>query len=122
VIFTADSTLNFFGAYIEAGWLLTGETHPYLLDKGVFGQVIPKAYFSNRQGSPGAIELAMRCSYLNLNDRSIDGGRMTVTTGGLNWYLTRHTMLRISTGVSKINGGETPGTAIITQTQFSILF
>jgi hypothetical protein len=47
---------------------------------------------------------------------------MTVTTGGLNWYLSRNTILRISTGVSKITESINAGTAVITQTQFSLFF
>jgi phosphate-selective porin len=72
--------------------------------------------------NPGAIELVFRCSYLDLDDHDIDGGSMTVTSMGLNWHFTHATTLRVSTGYSNINGGNTPGRAIVTQTQLSIHF
>lgn len=68
-VFKAGENLNFWGAYAACGWMLTGETRPYLRDKGIFGQVIPRSSFSNTTGGSGAIELAFRCSYLNLSRR-----------------------------------------------------
>jgi phosphate-selective porin OprO/OprP len=79
--------VDFWGVYVEASWFLTGEHKNYELGKGRFGRVKPKANFDPADGGWGAWEIAARYSYLDLDDRNIEGGVLWDVTAGLNWYL-----------------------------------
>jgi phosphate-selective porin OprO/OprP len=91
-----DGTLWFQGGYVMATCLLTGEYRPYNRANGTFQRVIPLHDFARYQGppadrrtecGPGAWEIAMRVSHLDLDDDSVRGGQLTDFTLGLNWYL-----------------------------------
>ena len=41
----------------------------------------------------GAIELAVRWAYIDLNDRGVEGGRIEEMTYGVNWYLNPYTKI-----------------------------
>jgi phosphate-selective porin OprO/OprP len=90
-------SLGFNGGYVQLSYFLTGETRNYDKSFGVFNRnyVTPFTNFwaKARDGGgvtfgPGALELAVRYSYLNLNDGPIDGGVLEGLTVGLNWYLS----------------------------------
>ena len=69
------------GAYVQASWMLTGETKPY---KGTaFGNPKPAR-------AAGAVELGLRYSTLDLDDGLVAGGVQHDWTLGANWYLTRY--------------------------------
>lgn len=80
----ANEDYDFTGAYLYAGYFLTGESRPY--KGGSFSRVKPNNNF-DLQGGLGAWEIAVRWSYLDLNDGGIDGGEETNYTVGVNWYL-----------------------------------
>jgi phosphate-selective porin OprO/OprP len=84
------------GSYCETGYFLTGEHRPYRLESATFDRVHPLSDFFRvrtergvRMG-PGAWQLAFRVSYVNMTDGGLNGGRLTDTTLGLNWYLNRY--------------------------------
>jgi phosphate-selective porin OprO and OprP len=77
-----------FGSYF-----LTGESRNYQASKGTFSPVTPNRDFHFGEGGWGALELAFRFSYVDLNDAGVNGGREHNITGGLNWYLTQDTRL-----------------------------
>jgi phosphate-selective porin OprO and OprP len=84
--------LKFNGGYAEASVVLTGETHPYIPADAAYGGIIPANPFSLWGGGWGAWELAGRASTMNLNDQlgttiGVAGGRQTIYTAGLNWYV-----------------------------------
>src|SRR5712672_2017245 len=86
------SSLTFNGGYAEASLVLTGETHPYIPSDAVYGGIIPANPFSLWGGGWGAWEIAGRFSTMNLNERlgttnGVAGGRQTIDTAGLNWYV-----------------------------------
>ena len=68
---------DFRGFYIQSSWVLTGESFNYA--HGKFIRIRP-------QNPRGAWEIAVRYSYLNLNDSDVTGGRERNVTVGLNWY------------------------------------
>ncbi len=74
-------------------YFLTGEHQVYDRHEGVFGRVVPNHnYHWNKNdcyGACGAGNLAglARFSYLDLNDKGIQGGEVYDWTFGLNWYL-----------------------------------
>lgn len=87
--------LNFDGGYIQAGYVLTGERRTYNPATGAYNGVVPNNPFSLADGGLGAWEIAGRVSVMDLNDRlgsitGIAGGKQTVYTAGLNWYVNRN--------------------------------
>jgi phosphate-selective porin OprO and OprP len=100
---------NFSGWYVQASWVLTGESRGYSATNGAFTPPKPAEPFSLAHGGWGAWELAARFSDLNLNDHALDpsavitnwtgaatrtytftntvrGGDQRIATVGLNWY------------------------------------
>jgi phosphate-selective porin OprO/OprP len=82
--------LNFHGYYIAGSWFITGESRNYDIKQARFERITPRSNFSWGEGR-GAWELALRHSYLDLDDQDIQGGRQSNTTFGLNWYINPHT-------------------------------
>jgi phosphate-selective porin OprO/OprP len=72
-----DKDPVFRGFYVQASWILTGETFKYT--QGKFVRVRP-------QNPRGAWEVAVRFSKVDLNDRGITGGEEKNLTVGVNWY------------------------------------
>lgn len=73
------------GYYLEAAWLLTGESRRYAT--GLIGSVQP-------QHRHGAFEIAARYSTIDLDDAPVFGGRQRNWTLGANWYLGEHWKLQ----------------------------
>jgi phosphate-selective porin OprO/OprP len=84
------------GAYVQAGYVLTGEVRPYIRNGGVFGRIFPEEPFSFAEGGCGAWELTARASHLDLDDSGINGGTLTDLTFGLNWYLNNFTKIQFN--------------------------
>jgi phosphate-selective porin OprO/OprP len=85
-------SLKFQGGYAQAGYVLTGETHAYNPASASYGGVKPAHPFSLDGGGWGAWEIAGRASTIDLNNQlgtatGIAGGRQTVYTAALNWYV-----------------------------------
>jgi phosphate-selective porin OprO/OprP len=88
-------SLKFQGGYAQAGWVLTGETHAYNPASASYLGIKPKNPFSLYGGGWGAWEIAGRVSTIDLNDQlgtinGIAGGRQTVYTAALNWYVNNN--------------------------------
>jgi len=64
---------------------LTGEHKNFSRKKTAFDRVDPKKNFG--KGSLGAVELSLRYSSVDFNDRDLQAGTMRDVTAGLNWYL-----------------------------------
>ena len=88
-------SVNFQGGYAEAAFVLTGESRAYQPATASYGGVIPSNPFSLTGGGWGAWEIAARFSTIDLNDQlaqanGVAGGRQTVYTAALNWYVNRN--------------------------------
>ncbi len=86
----SQGTLYFQSVYAEAHVFLTGEHREYNRDSGVFGRVTPRRPLAwSRAGftGPGAWQLTARYSYLDLNSKGVEGGRVHDMTLGVNWFL-----------------------------------
>jgi phosphate-selective porin OprO/OprP len=88
-------SLLFSGAYLQAGYFLTGERRAYNRPAGVFGRVVPRCPVG-KQGGPGAWEIATRWSTIDLDDENVVGGRCENATIGVNWYLNRFTKFQFN--------------------------
>ena len=85
---SADSTSpQYTGGYIQLGYFLTGEHRPYNKAAATFGEVEPLVPLSRaNSGVPGAWELALRFSALDLDSGSNPGGIEHNMSLGMNWY------------------------------------
>jgi len=100
--------LKFSGYYLQGSWFITGESVPYNAKKGTFG----KPSFKNivGKGGPGAWQLALRFSSLDLNDADIKGGEEKNLSIGLNWYTTPNIRLSANyVSVLDADGGPASG-------------
>ena len=81
-----DEDLN--GWYAQLSYFLTGENRTYNKKAAVFDKISPKRpfRFSDERG-PGAWELAVRYSQLDLTDHFLLGGEESNFSAGVNWYL-----------------------------------
>jgi phosphate-selective porin OprO/OprP len=91
----ADPDFN--GWYVQASWVLTGESKKYKPEIGAYGIPKPDQNFTLDKGGLGAWEIAARYSDLDLNYNEGQAGHATPTGGirggdqriwsaGLNWY------------------------------------
>jgi phosphate-selective porin OprO/OprP len=94
--------LLFHGFYVQTSYVLTGQHRRYIRRTGVFGTVSPVEPFrALPNGEPlvvqamhqGAWEVAVRYSWLDLNDGPVHGARVANTTFGLNWYVNPQSRL-----------------------------
>ena len=83
--------LTFGGGYLYAGLFLTDDTHPYNSKTAEFGRVRPK-------GDVGALEIAARASYVDMDDQDVKSGTSTAYTLGLNWYANANVRLYLNYG------------------------
>lgn len=94
---------EFSGGYLEASWILTGESRRYVAANGAFQAPRPRIPFDGNGGF-GAVELALRYSVTDLNDAeglagteaplgSVRGGEQEVLGLGLNWYFSQNVKL-----------------------------
>jgi phosphate-selective porin OprO/OprP len=78
---TAEPRYDIKGRYVFGSWVLTGESRRY--NDGTVLNVIP-------EHAGGAVELVLRYSSVDLNDRTVPGGWERDWTAGLNWYWGTH--------------------------------
>ncbi len=79
-------SVQFAGWNVQTRYLLTGEHHEYDVRDGNFGSV-------NINNPYGAVELAARYDYVNLNDKDVRGGSEHNVTVGLNWFVNQQVRL-----------------------------
>lgn len=123
----AGPDVNFMGYYVQGGWIVTGETRPYSMSKAAWSGVKPKNPFKFGGGGWGALELALRYSYADLNDEEnnfqtdingvsnfvgVRGGEERNFTFGVNWYVNdwiRFMFNYIHVDVDRYTVGQAPG-------------
>lgn len=98
---TNGLSMYFPGAYAQVGFFLTGEHRPYNRKQGAIDRIQVKHPFGLVRNDDceygwGAWEVAARYSYLNLNSRDIQGGRLSDVTLGLNWYLNNYAKIQFN--------------------------
>ena len=87
------------GMYITGGYFLTGEHRPYLKKAGAIDRVkVLRNLLSHDDCGTGfgAWEVAARYSYIDLNSKDIQGGRLNDVTVGLNWYLNPYVKVQFN--------------------------
>jgi len=82
---------RFFGNYLMASWVVTGESRPYVRAAGTTGAITPTS-------KNGAVELVLRYSRLDLTDGPISGGVLRKWHYGVNWWLSPQWKFGLSWG------------------------
>jgi phosphate-selective porin OprO/OprP len=88
---------TFSGWYVEGSWAVTGERRVYNASTAAFDGPAPAHPFSLKDGTYGAVELALRYSEADLNFHAgapgtapsvsaIRGGEQRIWAVGVNWY------------------------------------
>ena len=124
-----QSNADFWAAYGQVSYFLTGEHKVYEKEFGRFGRIKPNHNFDPGEGTWGAFELAARFSYLDLADSGIHGGKLWDAQAGLNWYLfpNARVMLNyihanLSDRVAGTPAFNVTGAGDIVQTRFQVDF
>jgi phosphate-selective porin OprO/OprP len=95
-----QGTVFYHGGYVELLYFLTGEHQEYDKKEGVFGRVIPRNNYHLKKHddhwSLGAWQVGVRFSYLDLNDKAIQGGDVYDWTLGLNWFLNPNMKIQLN--------------------------
>ncbi len=84
--------------------MVTGEERSYRRRTGTFARVAPRRPFSLRDRQFGALELAARFSFVDLDNRDVRGGTMNNTTLAASWLLTANYRVVWNLIHSKLNG------------------
>lgn len=116
---TSRGDLNYWGAYLQVGYFLTGEQRGYDRRFGKYDRVVPKENcFLVRdengciQHGTGAWEVVYRYSYVDLNDDHVLGGIYGEHTVGVNWYWTSNIKIQFNyvNGQRNVPPGAASGT------------
>lgn len=91
---TPTATPTFFGAYVEAGWYLTGETRGYR--GGKFDRTRVRNPIAG--GGTGALQLNLRYDRLDLNSAGIVGGTQDGYLASLIWIPEDHLRFMLNAG------------------------
>jgi phosphate-selective porin OprO/OprP len=117
---TAHADAAFDGGYIYVSYFLTGENRS-IERLGVLrpGRTKPLENFfrvrtedGSIETSRGAWEVGYRCSYLNLSNADVEGGRVVDHTIGVNWYLNAYTRLMFNYVHSEVSD-RAPGRGVL---------
>ena len=122
-MFHSPSTQNptFRGGDAVISYIITGESRPYTTIGGIYSFVpIKKSVF---KGGPGAIEVLLRYSELDLDAGTIQGGKFWRITPMVNWYLNRMLRLEFAYGYGVLDRYQLKGATQFFQSrlQFVIL-
>jgi phosphate-selective porin OprO/OprP len=122
-----DGDPMFKGAYVQLAWVVTGEVRPYDTATATFGALTPDrpVEWSPEQWSLdelGALELAARYSWLDLENKDVDGGVMRSLNLGLGWTLNSWTKIQLGYVAARTRGNTAAGTSRIFQGRFAFRF
>ncbi|MGQ0585674.1 MAG: OprO/OprP family phosphate-selective porin [Gammaproteobacteria bacterium] len=97
--------------YLQAAWVMTGETKPYKADRGAYGAPKPA-------GERGAWELKARLD--TIENKDIVDREVTTTSVGVNWYANPNVRLMFdyTMGDNKTNDDDTGSFAARAQLSF----
>jgi len=107
---------TFHGWYVQAGYLLTGESRRAVRSTAVLGSVRPRHRL-------GALGVATRYSTVDLDDETVTGGHAHAFSVGLAWYLRENVRLVADyVRVRAIDSRQRPDDPRIVQLRFVLFF
>lgn len=121
---TFHGSRTFRGYYGQASYFFTGEHRRYRTSAGAFDSIKPKRNFTflGEDKGPGAWELALRHSHLDLDDGFVRGGEERNWTVGVNWYLNPVTRFTINYVDADIDHDLFDGDLEILQSRLQLAF
>ena len=111
----ASGDPSFYGYYVTASWILTGETRPYDRTVGYARRIMPKGHW-------GAPELVARFSHVDLDDETVQGGKFNKTYLGINWWATRRWKVGFGWGHTWLDRFGTTGVTDSFQTRLQWIY
>ncbi|MCU0398718.1 MAG: porin [Cyclobacteriaceae bacterium] len=111
----------FVGGDVVVSYMITGETRPYHTTTGILGFVpVKRPAF---KGGPGAWEVLIRASTLDLNGGNLQGGKFWRITPMVNWYLSKDVRFELAYGYGVLDRFNLNGTTHFFQSriQFTLL-
>jgi phosphate-selective porin OprO/OprP len=121
---------EFDGAYAQITYTIGGK-HNYTVNCGCYSGVNPTTPFSPLKGGTGAVEFALRYSYIDLTDQfnssvptaaqplGVNGGRQGAVTAGINWYWNSNMLWKLNyihtnliKAVPRVGGGPGVGAGL----------
>lgn len=118
--FTSEAADNprFTGGEIAAGYLLTGESRPYNTATSILGFVpVSRPVF---KGGPGAWEILVRYSSLDLTSGNLSGGKFWRITPMLNWYLSKDVRFELAYGYGVLDRFQLKGATQFFQSRIQL--
>lgn len=112
----STATIEADGYYVQAGWVVTGESRGYKTDIAAFDGVKPA-------GAGGAWEVFARFDALDVDNGlpvSVAGEQADSITLGVNWYLNSLVKMSVNyvdVGTDRAIGGEDQGDALVARLQ-----
>jgi phosphate-selective porin OprO and OprP len=106
---------TFWGAYVAASWMLTGESRPYNRVGGWAGGITPRRRL-------GAVELVAKYSRIDLTDGLVDGGLLSKWHFGVNWWASAQWKLGLSYGLADLDKGGVRGKTDMVLFRFQWLY
>jgi phosphate-selective porin OprO/OprP len=108
----------FFGGEGVVSYMITGESRPYHTSTAIFGFVpVSRPVF---KGGPGAWEVLVRFSSLNLTSGNIQGGKFWRITPMVNWYLSKDVRLDFVYGYGMLDRFNLTGATQFFQTRLQL--
>jgi phosphate-selective porin OprO/OprP len=110
----------FSGGELVAGYMFTGESHPYNAVSSIYGFVqVNKSVF---KGGQGAWEALLRFSTFDLNDAVIQGGKFWRISPQVNWYLSQNVRFELMYGYGVLDRFNIKGVTQFFQSRLQLSF
>lgn len=109
----------FVGGDIMMSYIFTGESRAYSDVSNIYGFIPVKKSLFN--GGPGAWELVVRFSSLDLDDGKIHGGKFWRITPMVNWYLSENVRLELVYGYGVLERFAMKGTTQFFQSRIQFM-
>ena len=97
---------SFWGYHVALNYFVTGEHRGYNKRRGVVRRINP--FLAVPEGGWGALEVSARYSYLNLDSRDIEGGKMGIVSLGLVWHPRKQHQFHLQWSHANCDGGGGP--------------
>jgi phosphate-selective porin OprO/OprP len=110
----------FQGGEVFVSWLPTGEVRVYNTRGGYFDQISPRRPVF--EGGPGAWELVGRFSYIDLDSRSVRGGKFWRFTPMVNWHVSDNIRLEFAYGYGSLDRFDLAGKTQFFQSRVQLQF
>jgi phosphate-selective porin OprO and OprP len=119
---SSPSTNNpvFNGGDIVTTYLFNDASRVYNTAGGFFRAVSPKR--SVFQGGPGAWELVLRYSYIDLDNQRVQGGKFGRFTPMVNWHMSNNMRLELGYGYGRLDRFDLKGNTQFFQSRIQLQF